>query len=106
MKNFKEKFGKKLTQIRKKCGLSQEALAESVGIAPRNLSKIETGVTFPSIENLEKIITALNCKTSELFDFEHLANAVDLRQEINNKIENLDSDKLSILYKFLSAIEE
>ena len=56
MSNFKTKFGKRLVELRKEQKLSQERLAEYIDIAPRNLSKIETGVTFPSVENLEKII--------------------------------------------------
>ena len=57
--NLKKKFGKRLAELRKKRKLSQEAIAEKIDIAPRNLSKIETGVTFPTIENLEKLIKVL-----------------------------------------------
>ena len=36
-------------------GLSQEALAKSLGIAPNTISRWETGTYHPSIEDLEKL---------------------------------------------------
>ena len=103
MSNFKIKFGKRLTELRKKRGISQEKMAENIGIAPRNLSKIETGVTFPSIETLEKIIFLLDCKTSDLFSFEHLED--DIKSKILKQINELSKEKLQYVYKFLKAIE-
>ncbi len=104
MLDFKKKFGRRLAELRKKQGLSQEEVAEKIDIAPRNLSKIETGVTFPSIENLEKIISVLNCKTSDLFEFEHLADSDDLRNAVIKMVKNIDNEKLTMLYKFLNSI--
>ncbi len=105
MSEFKSKFGKRLCELRKARGFSQEFFAELIGIAPRNLSKIETGKTFPTIENLEKIIQLLNCKTSTLFEFEHLASKDVVQNEIFHKIKKLSPEKLRLLYKILCAIE-
>lgn len=105
MSEFKNKFGKRLCELRKARGFSQEFFAELIGIAPRNLSKIETGKTFPTIENLEKIIKCLGCKASVLFEFEHLASKDVIQSEIIHKIKKLNPDKLQLLYKILCAIE-
>ena len=103
--NIKLKFGKRLKELRKKKGLSQELLAEYIGIESRNLSKIETGITFPSIKNLEKIISVLGCKDSDLFNFDHLDTPNNLKLEITNLIKNMSSEKLIYAYKFLKSIE-
>ena len=54
------KFGKRLKELRKKAGLSQQQLAELVGMESlNNISKLETGEQLPKKENLEKICRAL-----------------------------------------------
>ena len=55
MTDIKELFGKKIKELRIKRGLSQEQLAESIGIAERNLSKIECGKNFIRAEKIEKL---------------------------------------------------
>ncbi|MBD5403186.1 helix-turn-helix transcriptional regulator [bacterium] len=70
MTNFKEAFGKNLKQIRKHRDITQEALAEMVGIHPRQVSKIETGDHFPNCTTLENICIALEVSPKELFNFE------------------------------------
>lgn len=70
MVNFKEAFGKNLKQIRKSKNITQEALAEMIGIHPRQVSKIETGEHFPNSTTLENICTALKISPRELFNFD------------------------------------
>ena len=41
MDDIKQLFGKRVRELRKRQGLTQEKLAEMVGIEPRNLLKIE-----------------------------------------------------------------
>ena len=58
----KHLLGKRLKEIRKKKGLSQEQLAEMVGFESSNsISNVENGYNYPSIQNLEKMLKALNC---------------------------------------------
>ena len=56
MKNLKENFGLNIKRERGKRGLSQEELAEKIGIAVNNLGKIERGENFVTAETLEKFI--------------------------------------------------
>lgn len=67
--NFKEAFGKNLKQIRKSKNITQEALAEMMGIHPRQVSKIETGEHFPNSTTLENICISLSISPRELFNF-------------------------------------
>lgn len=68
--NFKEAFGKNLKQIRKSKNITQETLAEMIGIHPRQVSKIETGEHFPNSTTLENICVTLSISPRELFNFD------------------------------------
>ena len=70
MISFKEAFGKNLKEIRKSKGITQESLAEMIGIHPRQVSKIETGEHFPNSTTLENICVTLSISPRELFNFE------------------------------------
>ncbi|MBQ2984049.1 MAG: helix-turn-helix transcriptional regulator [Candidatus Gastranaerophilales bacterium] len=65
-----EKLGKTLKNIRIEKGLTQEALAEKVGIHPTYVGKLESGKNNVSIKMLFKISRALNTKLYDIFDFD------------------------------------
>ena len=62
----KNSFGQKLKQVRKAKHLTQEALAELAGINEKHISKIETGVYFPTYNTLNKILTALDLNIEDV----------------------------------------
>lgn len=68
---LKTGFGQRLRQLRRQHGLTQEQLAEAVGISTVALSNIERGVNGPTFETLENIITTLKVSAHELFLFPH-----------------------------------
>ena len=43
-------IGNKIQELRKKNGLSQEQLAEKIGVARQTISKWELGETYPDLE--------------------------------------------------------
>lgn len=59
-------FGKKLKQIRKSKGLTQEKLAELAGVHEKHISKLELGTYKPSFTTLNKVLTALDVKIDEV----------------------------------------
>jgi len=61
-------LGKKIREIRKNIGFTQEVFSEIVGIETTTLSCIETGRNFPSFQTLNKIAQALDVTFSELFE--------------------------------------
>lgn len=70
----KNSFGQKLKQIRKTKNLTQSQLAELAGINEKHISKIETGVYFPTYSTLTKILNALNLSIEDVgLNFEHLS---------------------------------
>ena len=100
---LKKNIGKRIKEIRKKRGLSQERLSELVDIEQNTLSYIETGNNFCSAETLDKIIKALEIEPQELFDFGHYKNNAELIDEINNML-NKNPEKIPEFYRILKAI--
>lgn len=69
--NIKKLLGKRIKEIRKNKALTQEELAEKIGIESASISNIENGKYYPTSDNLEKIINALNVAPQDLFVIEH-----------------------------------
>jgi len=53
---------------RRKCGLTQEKLAEKAGISSNYLSMVEISKKFPTPEMLDRLAEALEIDTIQLFD--------------------------------------
>ena len=105
MTKLQKKFGAKVKELRKKPGYTQEQLAELLNIGIRSLGKIETGNSFPSTENLEKIMEIFNIMPSEMFNFEHLQPKEDLKK-LTLEIIDSNPDKIKEIYKLVKAITE
>ena len=55
MSDLKKLLGQRIKEIRKKRQITQEKLAQMVGIELPNMSYIETGRFYPSPETLRKL---------------------------------------------------
>lgn len=91
--NLKKNFGKNLQRYRKFRGLTQEKLAELVGVDVTSISSIETGKYFPSADNLTKIVEVLQIQFSDLFEFDSLNSEEDLLDEIVQLISSFKNDR-------------
>jgi len=67
--SFLEKFGERLKYLRERQSLTQEMLAEEVGIQPRQINYLEHGKKWTRPETLEKLAQALKVPVKDLFDF-------------------------------------
>lgn len=102
----KHLLGKRIKELRKKKGLSQEQLAEKVGFESSNsISNVENGYNYPTIQNLEKILKVLGTDFQSVFTFEQHQNIEILIAEINCILKN-NPDKVQDFYKILKAIVE
>ncbi len=70
MSNLRILFGKRLRKIRRHNDLTQERLAEMLGVSVEFVSNMERGVNAPSFETIEKIAQAFDLPVNELFTFE------------------------------------
>lgn len=60
------KFGDNLKQIRKSKNISQEDLAERLGVSRQSVSKWETGENYPSMFNIMCLCDIFKCKINNL----------------------------------------
>lgn len=101
--NIKQAFGKKIKEKRLQQHLTQEQLAERVGISPKSLSQIELGNNFISAENLDQVCNALNIQPKSLFDFEQ-DNTEELMEYVCAKLKQ-NPVLLDKICKIISIIE-
>ena len=94
MSSLKDKFGKRVKEIRKGKGITQEQLAESVNIEPPNISKIECGMHFPQPDKIEKIAKVLDVDIKDL-----------LVNFITDTVNNCEPKTLELIYKFVYNIK-
>lgn len=69
MSQLKIDFGKRLQALRLEADMTQEALADEIGVTIESISNIERGIYGPKFDNLEKIAEVLDVPVKELFDF-------------------------------------
>ena len=81
------KLGSNLFKARKNVGLSQEIVAEKLGVSRQTISKWETDETIPDIYQSKKLAKLYNLSLDELIEF-------DMNQkEIEEVIKNTDEKK-------------
>jgi len=87
-------LAKRLSNLRKANGLSQQALADITGTHPNQIGKFELGLALPSVEMAQKLADALHVSIDYL---------------VGNIEENLDNslmDKLKTLLKLPEDVKE
>lgn len=80
-------IGQRIRKIRKALGLSQEALAEKVGISVTHMSHIETGNTKLSLPVLVDLAEVLGVRTDELL---HDGGQISRSATIESIVQMLD----------------
>lgn len=65
-KEFAERFGRKLQMIMKRENITQNELADAIGLNRPLISNYIRGKTIPSFYIVHRIARVLNCYTSEL----------------------------------------
>ena len=105
MTTLKYRFGRRVKELRKAKGMTQEQIAALINIEPPNVSKMESGLHFPQADKIEKIAKALDVNISELFNFGHIQKKEELIDCLNHEIKNLDNKTLELVYKFVNELK-
>ena len=66
--------GNTIRQLRERRNLTQAALAETIGVSSKTVSKWETGKGLPDISLLQPLAEALGISVIELMNGEHITN--------------------------------
>ena len=98
-------IGKRIRKYRKAYGMSQEQLAERIGISPTHMSHIETANTKLSLPVFVAIAEALDVQTDELLhDFPN-AVKTGLKQEIAEILDSCSVQDMHILTDVIKTVK-
>lgn len=99
-----ELFGKRIKELRKQNKITQEKLAELIGVEPQQICRIEKGSCFTTMETLEKFSKVFDVNIAELFKFSHLSTKENLISKINELFENADEEQIKLIYRIVTDI--
>ena len=107
------KFGENLYNLRKKQKISQEKLAEKIGVSRQSVSKWENGTAYPEMNRIFELCKIFHCKLNDLvndnfLDFDSLdkevkMSVVKFSKDKQNKLK-IVSKTISICSKLLQVI--
>lgn len=111
-KDVEKLIGAQIAKIRNDREITQERLAELINVAPETISRLERGVSIPSIKTLDKISHALYTSLQNLFDFEYL-EVPEKGDAVEHEIARLiafvktkNPDDIKMSYRLLKTIFE
>ena len=96
-------IGQRIRKIRKAHGLSQEELAEKVGISTTHMSHIETGNTKLSLPVLVSVASVLEVQTDDLLFEQTNASRSNALNEIAGLLDTCSSQELKIIQDIVRA---
>ena len=100
------KFGDNLKRIRKMRKISQEELADKLGVSRQSVSKWETGENYPSMTNIMCLCTIFKCNINELVH-EDMVDINSLDEEVKMSVVKFKSEKqkkVRVLSKIIAVI--
>jgi transcriptional regulator with XRE-family HTH domain len=101
----KKLIGLRIKSLRRSEGLSQEELAERMGISSKYLSSIERGKENPTLDTLIRLANALKIEPSEIFNFSHEGKSKrDLIKFITTLLKTNDEEKLKLATRLIKTV--
>ncbi len=101
----KKTLGAAIKTARLENRLTQEKLAEMVGIAPSHVKQIEAGSRSPSVEVLYKLARILNFSVDDVF-FPAKRDDRDLLYKIERSLQECSVHELKVVYSTISALKD
>lgn len=106
MEDIKFLIGKRIRDLRKQRGLSQEELGWKAELHFTYIGAVERGEKNCSISTLQKIAKGLEININDLFDRPfHKADIKKLKKDISDKINSLSPQALITLKEILQLID-
>lgn len=104
MSELSKTVGMRIKTIRKSKKLSQEALAFEANMHPAQIGQIERGENNPTIDTLDKILSAMDSSFTELFSFENKTQ--DMTAEIQLFLSTLSKSELNDVVTILLIMKK
>ncbi len=98
-------FGRRLRDLRKTAGLTQQALGEASELSYKYVGAIERGEENPSLQVIVKLAAGLKREPRDLFEYRHEATTpAQLRKELDHLTREADVATLRQAVKLLRAL--
>ena len=105
--DIKHAVGKRIKIVRQRNGLTQEQLAEQIGLSPKYISGIERGVENPTMDILIRVAKMLGVEPYDLFLFgESEESEKALRKGIEKMLREVDGQKIRLYFDVMRKILE
>lgn len=96
-------LGKKIRKRRKELGMTQEELAEKLGVGHQALSRIEQGKMAPKMDRLPLIAENLKCTVADLFRQDNSRES-SYSERIADLFSGLSNKKQEFVYQHLTGL--
>jgi len=98
--------GKRIKEVRERCGLTQEELSEEIDISSSHMSVIERGKKGPRLETLVNIANALGVSADELLQDVVDHSQVCVANELTMQIMALPYERRTKIINVLNTLLE
>jgi len=97
-------IGNRIGELRKQKGLTQEKLAEKMGVSPKYLSSIERGKENPTLDMIINLAQSMNIEIAELFTSIEVEDPSRRKSLITSLLKEADEEQIKIGLKILKVI--
>ncbi|ANC80187.1 helix-turn-helix domain-containing protein [Pseudomonas putida] len=104
-KQLAEVVGQAIARQRVRCKLSQEQVAERLGIGSEAVSRIERGVVMSNVERLVELASILGCEAADLLT-EGSSRPEDQARRLQWLLSTLNSDDRALVLEFVERLVE
>lgn len=87
------KIGKFISELRKEKNMTQQELADKLGVSNKTVGNWENGRNMPDLSLFRPLCNELDIKTDELLLGERIGNDVKKKEEVKTIIKELVNDK-------------
>lgn len=106
MNELSQLLGQRIKVLRKSKNLLQSELAGKINVEPKYLSRLETGLSSPSLKTLEKLANALDVEIKSLFDFPIQETKDGIMKKLIFKINSYSEDELRLLFMLTKVVDK
>ena len=89
---------KRIINLRERCGLTQNALAERAGVSQTHLRRVELGQADITVGHLQLLCDAMNISLEDFFKSESTSD------EISTKLSKLSPKQKTLLIAFIESL--
>jgi len=103
LEQLKQKVGRAIARHRQACNLTQEQVAERLGIGNEAMSRIERGLVMPNVARLLELATVFQCDASDLLT-EASTRSIDQSHYLERLLATLTSQDRELVVEMVEKL--